>query len=240
VLNVLTTHTIANCQAASQALMRQERADSGRVVVLPNGVDLEGFVRLAPPRRLESTKSPLIGAVANLRAVKGLDILIEATARLRDLFPDLRVRVAGEGEHRPVLHRLICERGLQGNVELVGTIKHIPEFLEQLDIAVLCSHAEGMPNAVLEYMAAARPIVATSVGAVTDLIDNGVHGLVVPPGDAASLAQAIGLLLKDPSLASKMGNTARDRACREFSREAMVSRFEDFYEAISIAQGAAA
>jgi L-malate glycosyltransferase len=238
IFNGLTTHTIANCNAATEALRRQEHPDSSRVVVLPNGVDLDRFVRIAAPRRQGNTDSPLIGAVANLRAVKGLDLFIEATARLLDVFPNLRVRVAGEGEHRPVLDQLIRERGLQGKFELVGTIKDVPGFLEQLDIAILCSYAEGMPNAVLEYMAAARPIVATSVGAVTDLIEDGVHGLVVPPGDIASLTRAIGLLLKEPALASKLGEAARNRACRQFSREAMVRRFEDFYEAISIARRA--
>ncbi len=234
-LNGLTTNTIANCTAARAALLRQEDVDSGRVVVLSNGVDLQGFVQLAAPRRQGATEYPVIGAVANLRAVKGLELLIDATVSLVDVFPNLCVRVAGEGEHRPVLEQLIRKRGLDGKFELVGSIKDVPRFLEQLDIAVLCSHAEGMPNAVLEYMAAARPIVATSVGAVTDLIEDGVHGLVVPPGDVASLTHAIGLLLKDPPLASKLGEAARDRACRQFSREAMVRRFEEFYESIGIA-----
>jgi glycosyltransferase involved in cell wall biosynthesis len=238
-LNGLTTHTIANCPAASAALQRQEHVDSGRVVVLQNGVDLAPFMRLAAPRRLKGIEDAVIGAVANLRAVKGLELLIDATAHLLNVFPNLRVRVAGEGENRPVLEKLIHERGLHGKFELVGTIKDIPRFLEQLDVAVLCSHAEGMPNAVLEYMAAARPIVATSVGAVTELIEDGLQGLVVPPGDAASLTRAISQLLNDSSLANKLGQAARDRACQHFSREAMVRRFEEFYVAISSARSAA-
>ena len=108
----------------------------------------------------------------------------------------------------------------------------IPGFLSGLHVAVLSSRAEGMSNALLEYMAAARPIVATAVGASTELIVDGLHGLLVPPGDAARLAQAIDCLLCNPDLGRRLGHAARQRVEENFSRAAMVRRLEDFYERI--------
>src|SRR5205085_2363134 len=108
-------------------------------------------------------------------------------------------------------------------------VTDIPGFLRRLDVAVLCSHAEGMSNAVLEYMAAGRPVVATAVGGTVQLIKDGVHGLLVPPGDPRDLARAVGRLLREPDLAARLGAAARRRAQERFSREAMVRRFETFY-----------
>jgi glycosyltransferase involved in cell wall biosynthesis len=91
-----------------------------------------------------------------------------------------------------------------------------------------------MSNALLEYMAAGRAIVATAVGAATELIEDGVHGLLVPPGDAARLGDAIARLLADRSSAQRLGEAARRRALEQYSRAAMVQRFEDFYEGLIV------
>ena len=92
--------------------------------------------------------------------------------------------------------------------------------------------AEGMPNSVLEYMAAGRPIVAVTVGAVPQLIADGVHGLLVPPGDVESLAKGVQTLLQTPEEAARLGNAARERVRRHYSRAAMIERFEGFYQSL--------
>jgi L-malate glycosyltransferase len=232
-LNGLSTSTIANCSAAKAALLAQERPSPDRVFVLENGVDLERFVRVPPPRPKDNTEIKTIGAVANLRPVKGLDLLVQAAKRLVVSCPNLRFRVAGEGPHRPVLEDAIRQHGLVGRFELLGPVSDIPAILGELDVAVLCSRAEGMPNSVLEYMAAGRPIVATAVGAVEELIKNGVHGLVVHPGDATALASAIARLIENPDAARTMAVAALQRVRSHYSREAMVRRFELFYEEIA-------
>src|SRR5207302_819758 len=94
------------------------------------------------------------------------------------------------------------------------------------------SRAEGMSNALLEYMAAGRPIVASAVGAAPELIEDGVHGLLVPPGDAGALARALAALLDDPGRARRLGEAARARAEACYGREAMVRRFEEFYTSL--------
>ena len=167
--------------------------------------------------------------MANLRAVKGLDVLVEAAALLRDEFPTVGFRVAGEGDERDRLTHLIRERHLDDRFHLTGVETDVPGFLAQLDVAVLPSRAEGMSNAVLEYMAAARPIVASAVGAMPELLRDEAHGLLVPPGDPAALADRIARLLRDPELARRLGCAARQRAQAQYSRPAMVRRFEEFY-----------
>jgi hypothetical protein len=231
-LNGLTTTTIANCAAAKAALLQQERPAGERVVVLENGVDLERFAGVPPLRLKAAAESRTIGAVANLRRVKGLDLLIEAATRLAGSFPSLRFRVAGDGSGRPVLEDAIRQRGLVGKFKLVGPVRDIPAFLGEIDVAVLCSRAEGMPNCLLEYMAAGRPIVATDVGAVSELITNGVHGVVVQPGDASALACGIQRLIENQPLAQRMAEAARRHVCDKYSRQAMIRRFEWFYEQI--------
>src|SRR5262249_4735618 len=116
-----------------------------------------------------------------------------------------------------------------GRFALPGAVADVPGFLAGLDVAVLPSRAEGMSNALLEYMAAGRPVVATPVGATPEVIEDGVHGLLVQPGDPEALAAAIGRLLSDLALASRLGAAARARARGRYGREAMVRRFEEFY-----------
>ena len=103
--------------------------------------------------------------VANLRPVKDVERLVHAAADLAGRFPEVTFHVAGEGDERPRLERLLGELGLAARFRLEGSVRDIPAFLARLDVAVLCSRSEGMSNAVLEYMAAGRPVVATAVGA---------------------------------------------------------------------------
>lgn len=226
-LNRLTTGTIANCAAARDALLEAEAPAGDSVVVLENGVDAERFLALPTP-----AGNAVVGAVANLRAVKGLDVLVAAAAKVAAARPDATFRVAGEGDQRPALEADIQARGLADRFALPGSTDDVPAFLAGLDVAVLASRAEGLPNAVLEAMAAGRPVVATRVGAVPELIDDGVHGLLVPPGDADALAAAILRLLGDPALARSLAEAARKRVVERYSRAAMVRRFESFYEAL--------
>src|SRR5207302_1155956 len=143
--------------------------------------------------------------------------------------PQVGFHIAGEGEDRDTLERQVRDLGLAGRVDLCGAVRDIPGFLASLDVAVLPSWSEAMSNALLEYMAAARPIVATAVGAAPQLIEPGKHGLLVPPGDAGLLAAAIRVLLEAPRQAATMAAAARRRVRQRYSRQRMVERFERFF-----------
>jgi glycosyltransferase involved in cell wall biosynthesis len=248
-LNAFTTQTIANCAAARQALLAAEQPRPESVLVLENGVDLDRFRDIPPltarpphPYPLPlggegGVRGPRVGVVANLRPVKGLDVFVRAAALVHARHPRAVFTVAGEGEQRKALEQQAAAEGLTEHFSLPGIVADVPGFLAGLDVAVLCSHAEGMSNALLEYMAAGRAIVATCVGATSALIADGIHGLLVPPGDARKLAEAIARLLEDHELAQRLGTAARRRAQECYSREAMVRRFEEFY--LSLAPDAA-
>jgi len=229
-LNQVGTGTVVNCGAARDALVAAEGSSTKNVTILANGVDLERFLALPPL----SSRIVTIGVAANLRPVKGLDLLLDAAAILKSDYPDLVCRIAGEGDMRGVLEESVRQHGLADRFQLLGSVADVPAFLSGLDVAVLPSRSEGMSNALLEYMAAGRAIVATAVGAAAELIDDGVQGLLVPPNDPGKLAEAIGRLLKNPGLARRMGEAARRRVRERYSREAMVERFTEFYERLSI------
>lgn len=236
-LNLVGTGTIANCGAARQALLDAENPRPETVVVLENGVDLERFRDVPPLPERPTTEGPRIGVLANLRPVKGLDLFVRAAKKIHNRFPLAVFEIAGEGNLRVALERQAENEGLARNLRLLGGASDVAGFLGKLDVAVLCSHAEGMSNALLEYMAAGRPIVATAVGAATELIEHGRHGLLVPPGDADRLAEVIGRLLDDRGLARRLGEAARRRVRQRYSRAAMVHRFEAFYESLIAESG---
>ncbi len=226
--DALSDGLVANCDACREAVIGDEGLSPGRVVVLENGVDLARFPDTAAPAR-----SGRVGVTANLRPVKGLDVFVRAAAGLRAAHPGATFHVAGEGPLRPELERLASDQGLGERLTLHGSVADVPGFLAGLEVAVLPSLTEGMSNALLEYMAAGRAIVATAVGGNLRLIEDGVSGLLVPPGDAGALAAAVGRLLSDPALAARLGATARRRAEDRYSRPVMVRRFETFYRSLA-------
>jgi glycosyltransferase involved in cell wall biosynthesis len=221
--------TLTNCEPARQALLAAEGGLARKVVVLENGVDLERFAAISEV----NGSAPRIGVVANLRPVKGVDVFVRAAGRLALEFPAATFHIAGQGEQRAELERLVAELGLRERVVFHGPIADVPAFLATLTVTVLPSHAEGMSNAVLEYMAAGRPVVATDVGANGRLLGGGAFGVLVPPGDPAALAAAIGRVLADPSSAADRAAAARRHVHDNYSREAMRRRFEDFYERLA-------
>ncbi len=233
-LNAVATGTVVNCAAARAALLADEGSSPDTITVLENGVDHARFLAEPPPPAAPAARR--VGAVANLRPVKGVDVFLEAAAWLAREHPDLTFSVAGEGDMRGPLEASARERGLTDRFHLPGAVADVPRFLGGLNVAVLPSRSEGMSNALLEYMAAGRPIVATAVGAAPELIEDGVHGLLVPPGDAGRLAAAINRLLWKPRLARRLAEAARRRARDRYCREAMVERFTEFYEGLAVAR----
>jgi glycosyltransferase involved in cell wall biosynthesis len=220
----LSDGVVANCDACRDAVVTDEGLSPERVAVLENGVDLARF-----PDRPAPARTGRVGVTANLRPVKGLDVFVRAAALVSAAHPGASFHLAGDGPLLGELGRLAHELGLGARLALWGSVADVPEFLAGLEVAVLPSLSEGMSNALLEYMAAGRATVATAVGGNVRLIEDGVNGLLVPPGDAPALAAAIGRLLSDPALAARLGAAARRRVEQRYSRAAMVRRFEAFY-----------
>lgn len=218
ILGRFATLTLANSEAARQAAVDQDRADPLSVVVIPNGVDLERFAHIRLPEPQTDVAQPRkVGMVANLRTVKGVDVFVRAAALVKERHPDVSFHVCGEGPERPALASLVGGLGLSGSFHLDGTGADIPSFLAGLDVAVLSSRSEGMPNAVLEYMAAARPIVATRIPGVVAVLTDEREALLAEPDSPPSLAAAILRLLENRPLAARLAAAARARAEAKFS-----------------------
>lgn len=227
--------TITNSDVARNAIQEVEQLRDADVTVIENGVDLDRFPLTSPP----DTDRPgvRIGAVANLRQVKNVDGLIRAAETLTAKYPHSRFAIAGEGEQRSQLQVQIKKAGLDERFQLLGKVHDIPAFLASLDIAVLCSHSESMSNALLEYMAAGRAIVATDVGANASLARHEREGLIVPSRNDEALVAAIRRYLQQPDLAKRLGAAARGRAATDYSRGAMVRRFEMFFTKLARSKG---
>lgn len=215
-----------------------ERIAPSRIQVLANGIrvpkvtgnDVRGELGIP-------AGAPLVASVGNLRPQKAYDVLVHAAAILRQEHPDLRVVIVGEGSERPQLEALIGELGLGETVLLLGERRDAPDVVSAADVVVNSSSFEGSPLSVLEYMALEKPIVATRVGGTPDLIEDGVHGRLVAPGDPAALTAAISELLLDRSLARRLGEAAGARQQKEYGLDAMVRRLESLYVELARSSG---
>ena len=180
---------------------------------------------------LEDT-TPVVGTVCELRPQKALEVLVEAAAVLRARVPGVRVLVVGDGPDRERIAQLVRELGVGDVVSLLGLRRDVPDLLGAFDVCVCSSDFEGTPLAIMEYMAAGRPVVSTRVGGVPDLVADGVNGFLVPPRDPSALAEAVGGLLAERGLRDRMGEEGRRRQRRDFDLDATVRKLEDLYETL--------
>jgi glycosyltransferase involved in cell wall biosynthesis len=199
--------------------------------LLPNGIP--PLVRRGTDVRAQlgiPSGAFVAGSVAQLRGEKALDVLVRAAQLLALRVPGARIVIAGHGPEEHPLRALISELGLEDTVLLIGPRDDVPDVLAALDVAVCCSRYEGAPLSVMEYMAAGLPVVATNVGGLPDLIEDGTHGSIVPPEDPEALAAALAALAGDPDARAAMGAAAGERQRTEFDLDVLVRRVEALYE----------
>ena len=219
----LAHYTVVNAHAIRARLIEDEGARADTVVVIPNCVVERGPITPA--------HDPLVGMVANLRPPKDHATFLRAAARVVEIVPTAEFHLVGEGPEEAALRELTARLGLASRVRFLGALDPDAVWAEinRFAVAVLASASEGMPNAVLEAMAAARPVVATAVGGVPELVLDGVTGCLVAPGDDAALGAAIGRILKDPALAAAMGQAGRRHALRDHGPARMAEDFLRLY-----------
>lgn len=224
----LSTVMLAVSEWDRANLIEHEGISADLIRVLPNGIAPLLDAVAGPAFSLPADR-PLVGAVGRLYPEKGYDVLIRAVALLRERGRRLFCAVVGVGPEQAVLQRLIDELGAGEDVQLLGRRDDVGRIIRELDVAVLSSVREGSPLAMLEYMAAGAPIVATRVGGVPELIADGVHGLLVPAKDPPALAAGIERLLDDRILARRLGAAAQLRQRSEFDLGVVVTRLERLY-----------
>jgi glycosyltransferase involved in cell wall biosynthesis len=176
-----------------------------------------------------SLDAPLFGTVANFRPQKAHGDLIRAAVRVREAVPTARLVLVGQGPKEQDVRRQVGELGLQDMVVFAGQRDDAPRVARSFDVFVLPSRYEGLAIALLEAMALGRPSVVTAVGGLSELVEDGINGLVVPPANPEALAQVIVSLLLNSDLRSRLGEAARKRAAHFDIRKA-VGRVEQVYQ----------
>jgi len=169
--------------------------------------------------------------VARFSKQKDHATLLRAVALLRErgLSPPLLFAGGGKALHRKPLEKLAGELGIGGQVQFLGVVRNVPELLMTHQLAVLSTHYEGMPLALIEGMVAGCAVVGSAVPGVREVIDDGVDGLLVPEADPAALADALERVLRDPEFGAHIGATARRVAMENYSRELMNQRYEALF-----------
>jgi len=196
-----------------------------------NGVDLERFRPVdkgAARRALGLSQGPVVGTVAALVPVKGLEYLLEAAHIVRSEVPEVVLTIAGGGALEGTLRRRAKDLGVE--VRFLGPREDVSLVLSALDVFVLPSLSEGMGLSLMEAMAAGLPVVATEVGGVPELVVDGETGVLVPPGDPDALAGAILDCIGDREKAVEMGRRGKERVCALFSLPRMIQEHEALYE----------
>ena len=227
------TTVIANSQA-SAAQLRVERVPERRIAVVPNGLDVAPFAPRTPRAALRN-----VAVVANLRPLKGHDVLIDAAVEILERFPDARFDIIGEGPERAELVRRASAHGVAHAFTFAGHCGNVPARLADADIFVLPSRSESFPNAILEAMAAGLPVVASGVGGILELVDDGRTGWIVPAGEPDALASRVMRLMADPAEGARFGAAGRADAEARFSFDRMVAGFDEIYITELARRGAA-
>jgi glycosyltransferase involved in cell wall biosynthesis len=207
-----------------------------KVIVIPNGVDASKFSGHHGRLGLRATShgyAPadiVVGTVGRLDPVKNQSALIEVASQLAAPYPSLRFAIVGDGREKQALQYEVDRRGLGKRVRLIGHRDDIPEVLKTFDLFVLPSLGEGMCNTILEAMASGLPVVATRVGGNPELVEDGITGRLVAPGDVAALTQAVEFYVRHERLRREHGGAGRARVLRGFTLDAMVQRYAALYE----------
>ncbi len=236
VLAWVTTSMIALTEAEREDHLSRGVGLRETFAVIPSGIDVERFRRVAAGAgaRPAGVACPegafVIGSVGWLTPVKGHQFLIEAIAKLKPKYPHVHLLLIGSGGLRDELKQRAVRLGIESSVDLLGMRTDVPECLSAMHCFVQPSLNEGMGRALVEAMAAARPVVASRVGGMPAIVEDRRTGLLVPPGDAEGLAAAMTELIERPDWARTLGLAARERIDASFSVPAMVRAIEAVYD----------
>ena len=236
-----------DCFVASCAAIRDRLVADGmppnRIIVINDGVDVDRIARLVPVNVHAEfylpTHAPIVGNVAALVPQRGHHHLIDAaTLVVRDV-PDARFVIVGDGELREALERQIKDKHLERHIFLAGFRVDVLELTKGFDIFATSSLHEGMCVALVDAMAAGKPVVATRAGGISEVVDDGTTGFLVEPRDHKAMADALTQLLKDEALRRRMGEAAQARARERFTVERMVRETAGVYERLITGRPAA-
>jgi glycosyltransferase involved in cell wall biosynthesis len=225
---------IANALATKNLLVEREKIPPNKIKVVYNGVDTAEYmpkqtsVVLKAQLKIDSI-TPVIGYIGRLHREKGADYLPEIALRLKRYIAPFKLLIIGEGPLETELKKEIERQGLTKEVSLIGVKQNILDFIYLMDLVILPSREESLPQIVLEAMKMAKPVVVSDVGGVREIVTNGVNGIVVHSGDLEVFSQSVYHLLRDQKQALAMGQAGRENVIHNFSLGKMISETENIY-----------
>jgi glycosyltransferase involved in cell wall biosynthesis len=216
-----------------------------KLVPIRLGLELDQFLEAEQVRgqlRRElgiSATVPLVGIVARLVPIKAHEVFLQAATRIRAAMPATRFLIVGDGERRAELETMASAMGLSDAVEFLGWRRDLAHIYADLDVVALSSRNEGSPVALIEALAAARPVVSTAVGGVPEVVVDAETGLTVPPGDPRAFAEAVLSLLRDPARAERLGAAGRRHVYPRYDSSRLVDDVRRLYLGELAARGRA-
>jgi len=236
----LARRVVANAEAIKSRMVEDGILGTDHILVIKNGLDLSRFP--IPPHGLQNSagfdsRVVVFAVVANLRAEKGHLMFVRAAQIVASACPEARFVLIGDGPMRQKIQESIERLGLREKVHLMGAVKNVPYALQSIDVVVCPSDTEGLPNAVLEGMAASKAVVATDAGGTRELVVEGVTGHLVPTGDVERLATCMIALYKAPTIRESMGANARRHVEECHTAEHIANRFELLYDELTARSG---
>ena len=234
-LRPLTDAAIAVSGSTRDFLVRERHVPKERVHLIWNGAPLEEFAPVSRERALAFRHSlglpeaaPVVGAIGRLNTQKGHRHLLDAAARVAERRPDVRFLIVGDGDLEAPLREQAARLGIAERVVMAGHRTDVPDALGAIDVLCISSLYEGTPLTLFEAMAAGRAVVSTAVDGCREVLEDGSTGLLVPPGQAEPLADALLRVLDDAPLRAALGAAARE-ASRRYDVDACVEQMQDLY-----------
>lgn len=237
ILSKITDKIVAVSEDVKEDIIRYDSINPSKIDVIPNGIDVERF---NPEKNTTDIRKEfsledddiVIGFIGRIVPAKGLKYLLNALPYLKEEFKSIKLLIVGEGSLVEELKERAKKNNIFDNILFTGRRRDIPEILASINIFVMPSIAEGLPNALLEAMAMGKPIVTTEVGGIPEIVKNGFNGLLVPPRDTLSLSKAIKELISNDRLAAKLGQAARDLVHDNLSIKAIAQKWQSLYLSI--------
>lgn len=230
-LALFTTRIIAVSENLKKELVELKIARPGKIIAVPLGLELEKYLKIEA-NSFENRESKLIGIIGRLVPVKNHKMFLDVVKRIRQELGSrqrMRFLIVGDGPLRAELEEYAEKLGVRQDVTFSGWIEDLTRIYSELDIVALTSLNEGTPVALIEAQASARPCVATKVGGVVDVVEDGKNGFLVPSEDIENFVQALIKLLNDPGLMKTMGRCGRDKFSHRFNKMRLINDIEVLY-----------
>jgi glycosyltransferase involved in cell wall biosynthesis len=225
---------VAVSETVKKDILTYDGLSEDKVRVIYNGIDTDRFLNingsLIRSKLGISSEAPVVGTVGRLALQKGQKYLIDAVSTLREKFPQIALLFVGDGPLRNELENHVKALGIEMNVIFLGIRRDIPQILSAIDIFVLPSLWEGLPSALIEAMASGKPIIASDIPPIREIVNSEKVGILVPPKNSNAIADSIELLLHNKNLAENISNTAKEKAFSIFNIEITAQHYTDLFK----------